>query len=192
MHSRYINLLASSARIIICWWPSQKVFLPGQCSGLSISCRYWLFLAVLMFHFQSRRELVWGGLNYSCIQGSRISSLAGSDINCKRKPICKQRETQPLLLLSLSSSILQCEHLHPPVSLELMHKSTPRSVPLPTLMALSQGTLVPLMGSFISIQTWLWESSPVLIPQNKSKGRCTRQWTRWEMHVLGLSQHKSL
>lgn len=76
---------------------------------------YWLFLVVLMFHLQSGQELVWGGLNYSHIQRGSISCLAGSDINWKEKPTCKQRETAtfaPSSTVFFSSD--QHGHLHLP------------------------------------------------------------------------------
>lgn len=107
MHSRYVNLLARSSNYnsllmtmseSISPWTKQWIiyFLPY----------YWLFLVVLMFLFQSWQELVWGGLNYSCIQRGSISCLAGSNINWKRKPTCRQREMQSFLVLPLPSSIL--------------------------------------------------------------------------------------
>lgn len=105
MHCRYDNLLASFSKDNYFWMTKSESisrWTKWQLIYL-LPCR-WLFLVVLMFHLRSGLELVWGGLNYSCIQRGLVSCLAGSNISCKGNLPVEAKAT--LLLLPLSSSIV--------------------------------------------------------------------------------------
>lgn len=150
-----------------------------------------LFLVVLIFHFQSWQELVWGELDYSCIQWGSISCLAGSDINWKRKPTCKWREIQYLLLLPVFFNIDYQGHLHLLASLlGLMHKSALWFVPLPASICSGHFYSPPgVFSGLISIQICLWGLSPLLTPKKKSKRRCSEQSGK---KCMSLSRRRSL